>query len=144
MSFETCFPVRFGDVDHARVMYLPRYFHLFHQTLEEWFGEALQIPYAELVNERNLGFPTVHADTRFRAPLRYGDRVAVALHVQRISARSLVCVYTLRRETDRAVMAEATITTVCVDNATFAAVSIPDDVRAKIEAYIEGQEAPIE
>lgn len=139
MSFETRFPVRFGDVDHARVVYLPRYFHMFHQTLEEWFGKELGMAYSHIVGERDIGFPTVHADASFRHPLRYGDIVVASLCVQNMTARTLVCSYVLAREHDRLVAAEAVITAACVRNETFRSIAIPADIRTRIETYVDGQ-----
>ena len=34
MKFSAEFSVRFGEVDQARVVYYPRFFHYFHQAFE--------------------------------------------------------------------------------------------------------------
>ena len=80
-TFTSDFTVRFGEVDRAQVLYYPRFFHLFHQTFEEWFGGALGVPYPEVVDNENLGFPTVKVETEFLKPLRYGDRVRIVLEL---------------------------------------------------------------
>jgi 4-hydroxybenzoyl-CoA thioesterase len=45
MKFSAEFSVRFGEIDQARVVYYPRFFHYFHQTFEEWFARALGVSY---------------------------------------------------------------------------------------------------
>ena len=37
MPFEFATPVRFADVDHAGIVYYPRFFHYFHMAFEELF-----------------------------------------------------------------------------------------------------------
>ena len=133
MAYAQEFVVRFGDVDHARVVYLPRYFHYFHQTFESWFGDAVGVSYVALVTDRNLGFPSVRLDTEFRNPLRYGDKVRVELELAEVGHRSITVRYTAVRLPDEVVAARATIKTVVIDNDTFASVSIPGDVRARLE-----------
>ena len=129
------FAVRFGDIDQARVMYYPRFFHYFHQALERWFDEALGVSYSELVIQQNIGFPSVKVDTEFTAPLRYGDRVGIGIEIVDIGAKSLTLRYTATRLSDGKVSARATITTVAIDNDTFKSISIPDEWRERFEGY---------
>ncbi len=133
MSFEHEITVRFGDVDHARVVYLPRYFHYCHQALEEWFAAVLGVPYVDVVSTMGVGFPTVEASARFRAPLRYGDRVRVRVVLERLGRRSMACTYRLVRG-DGVTAAEIRLTTACVDHATFRAVEIPPGLRERLAA----------
>ena len=46
--------VRFGECDPAGVVYYPIFFNWFHECMEVWFEEALQTPYAEVI--QNIGF----------------------------------------------------------------------------------------
>lgn len=135
MKFATELPVRFGEIDHAHVVYYPRFFHYFHQAFEEWFGRALGVSYPELVNRENIGFPSVRVETEFVKPLRYGDRVRVEIEVEDIGRTSLTLRYTAVRLPDGAVSARATIKTVAIDNSTFTPVSIPDAWRRRFETF---------
>ena len=128
------FDVRFGDIDHAHVMYYPRFFHYFHQAFERWFDEALGVSYPELVNEHNIGFPSVKVETEFLAPLRYGDRVAIGIEIADVGRKSLTLRYTATRLPDSVVSARARITTVAIDDS-FQSVAIPDAWRARFEKY---------
>jgi hypothetical protein len=44
-------------------------------ALEEFFGQELEIDYPVLIDEHHLGLPTVHLETDFSRPLRYGDSI---------------------------------------------------------------------
>ena len=41
MSFRTSIKVRFGDVDHAGIVYYPRFYIYFHEKLLKEFYAAL-------------------------------------------------------------------------------------------------------
>lgn len=135
MKYAVEFPVRFGDVDHARVVYYPRFFHYFHQTFENWFGEALGVPYPVVVTRENIGFPSVRVETQFTSPLRYGDTARVELELVEIGSRSITVRYTVVRMSDSAVSAVATVTTAVVDNDTFRATTIPRGLRDRLERF---------
>src|SRR6266436_6043673 len=70
MAFRTSVPVRFGDVDHAGIVFYPKFFVYFHEAFERFFDDA-RITYERLIAERRIGFPTVHIDCDYLAPLRY-------------------------------------------------------------------------
>lgn len=79
--------VRFGSCDPVGIVYFPRYFDWFHQAMEAWFGEALGIPYHEVL--RTHGFPAVHTEADYRRPCFFGERVVVELRVGTIGQSSM-------------------------------------------------------
>ena len=135
MKFTTELPVRFGEIDQAGVVYYPRFFHYFHQAFEEWFRQALGIPYPDLVRKEGIGFPSVRVETEFMKPLRYGDRARVHIEVLEVGKKSLTLGYELVRVPDGEVSARATIKTVAIDNASFSSVPIPDAWRERFERF---------
>jgi 4-hydroxybenzoyl-CoA thioesterase len=135
MKFATELPVRFGEIDQAGVVYYPRFFHYFHQAFEEWFGQALGVSYPDLVVKENIGFPSVHVESEFVKPLRYGDRARVEIEVVEIGRTSLTLRYELIRLPDGVTSARATITTVAINNTSFSAVPIPDAWRQRFERF---------
>ena len=135
MKFSAEFSVRFGEIDQARVVYYPRFFHYFHQAFEEWFAGALGVSYPDLVLKENVGFPSVRVETEFLTPLRYGDRIRVDLELVDIGRTSITVGYTLVRLTDGAVSARATIKNVAIDNDTFKPVPITDAWRRRFEKF---------
>jgi 4-hydroxybenzoyl-CoA thioesterase len=132
-------PVRFGDCDPAGILYYPRYFDLYHQTMEQWFSDALGLPYADVLRERKIGVPTVSAKTEYRAPLEFGDIASVTLRIEEIGTTSLRFVYEVRGPGGR-LCAEAWIVTVWMDlnpaHERFRrSIPAPPDVRAQVERF---------
>ena len=137
MIFSAEFDVRFGEIDHARVVYYPRFFHYFHQTFEEWFGRALGVPYADVVSKGHLGYPTVRVETEFLKPLSYGERIRVDLELREIGNASITVGYTITRLSDGAVSARAVIKNVSIDD-NFEPAPITDEWRERFERFRKG------
>jgi 4-hydroxybenzoyl-CoA thioesterase len=135
MKFSAEFSVRFGEIDQARVVYYPRFFHYFHQTFEEWFSIALGVSYPDLVLKENVGYPSVRVESEFLSPLRYGDRIRVELELLDIGRTSITVGYTIVRLADGVVSARATIKNVAIDNDTFKPVPISDAWRRRFEKF---------
>jgi 4-hydroxybenzoyl-CoA thioesterase len=129
MPFRTQVPVRFGDVDHAGIVYYPQFFIYFHEAFEDFFDEN-GVAYHKMLNTRHIGFPTVHIETDYRLPLRYGDALDIDLSVPRVGARSATFRYVGFRHRDGLEACSAEITCACVDMSTFRATPIPEDLRA--------------
>ncbi len=129
MAYRTSIKVRFGDVDHAGIVYYPHFYIYFHEAFEDFF-DAVGLSYHDLLDVRRVGFPTVHVSTDYRQPLRYGDSLDIELTVPRLSRRSATFRYTGYRHRDGIHCCTADITTACVDMGTFKPREIPDDLRA--------------
>jgi len=128
MQFRTQVQVRFGDVDHAGIVYYPQFFIYFHEAFEDFFDENGHA-YHLMLNQRHVGFPTVHIETDYKLPLRYGDALDIELSVPKVGARSATFLYVVFRHRDGQQACRAEITCVCVDMQSFRATSIPDDLR---------------
>lgn len=139
MTYSTEFTVRFGEIDPARVVYYPRFFHYFHQAFESWFENALGVPYGKVLEDHNIGFPSVHVETDFKRPLRYGEKVRIDIDLLEIGKRSITLLYTAVRLPDGKVSAVSTIKTAAIRNDTFKSVDIPDDWRERFEEFKSGQ-----
>lgn len=134
MAFRTSVPVRFGDVDHAGIVFYPKFFVYFHEAFERFFDDN-GFAYHALIGQRRIGFPTVHIDADYEQPLRYGDSLDLEVSVPRIGNRSCAFRYVGYRHRDGKLACEATITCACVDMARFEAIAIPDDLRALFERF---------
>ena len=128
MAYRTSIQVRFGDVDHAGIVYYPRFYIYFHEAFEDFFNDA-GMAYHRMLDGEHVGFPTVHVETDFRQPLRYGDSLDVELTVPKLSRRSATFRYVGYRHRDGVHCVTATITTACVDMKSFQAREIPDHMR---------------
>lgn len=134
-------PVRFADVDHAGIVYYPRFFHYFHLAFEELFRARMgPRAYVDLLDRERVGFPAVHAEADYRAPLRFGDTAQVELSVARLGASSITFGYRVVRAAEDAAGAHparpaelcAVGQVVCavVDLAAFKATAVPPAIAA--------------
>lgn len=135
--------VRFGDCDPAGIVYFPRFFHFFHEAMESWFDDVLQVPYAGLIQGRKLGFPAVHTEADFAAPCAFGDEIAVEQRVVGLGRTSLRFAYRVRAHGDPAAPVRLTGATVCVvmdldpQRPSFRRpVELPPDLRARIQPLV--------
>lgn len=134
-------PVRFADVDHAGIMYYPRFFHLFHVTFEElWRARIGPRAYAELIDRDRVGFPAVRAECEFKAPLRFGDTSEIEVTIPRLGEKSITFRYRVFRAADdrpRVLCAEGQVVCAVVDLAKFVAIAIPAHVTALLADLVE-------
>lgn len=133
MSFSVQLPVRFADIDHAGIVYYPRFFHLFHLAFEElWRARVGARAYAELIDRDRVGFPAVRAECDFKGPLRFGDTAELEVSIPRLGTRSITFRYRVYRAADdardRSLCAEGQVVCAVVDLARFVAVPVPERV----------------
>lgn len=99
--FRHTVPVRFADVDHAGIVYYPRFFHYFHLAFEELFRQRMGArAYVDLLDRKRVGFPAVRAECDYKAPLRFGDIMDIELSIARLGNRSLTFRYQVYRRDD--------------------------------------------
>lgn len=135
--FRCDIPVRFSDIDHAGIVYYPRYFHLFHVAFEElWRARVGSRAYAELIDRDRVGFPAVKAECDFHAPLKFGDTASVEVTIVRLGTKSITFRYRVRRD-DATLCAEGRVTCAVVDLARFVAVPIPERVVTLLSDLVE-------
>jgi len=134
-------PVRFADVDHAGIVYYPRFFDLFHVAFEElWRTRLGPRAYSELIDRDRVGFPAVRAECDFHAPLRFGDSVEIEVTIARLGAKSITFRYRMFRAADerpRELSAEGKVVCAVVDLARFVAVAIPERVVDLLRDLVE-------
>jgi 4-hydroxybenzoyl-CoA thioesterase len=129
--FQTQILVRFGDLDAAGIAYYPRLVNFLHEAFEDFFVGHVGTPYP-LVFKEGLAFPTVKIEMEFLSPVHYGDRVDIAVVVEKVGRSSVQIRY------EAAVAGKpvfkARNTTVVVDMKTFKSMRLPDWLREKFEA----------
>ena len=85
--------VRFGEVDQAQIVYYPRLFHYCHLAMEDFCESELGLPYAVVIKERRIGFPTVHVEADFTAPMPFGADLSIEVSYLRIGKSSVTTRY---------------------------------------------------
>jgi 4-hydroxybenzoyl-CoA thioesterase len=140
VTFTFTTPVRFADIDHATIVYFPRFFHMFHLAFEElWQARIGPGGYARLMNHDRIGFPAVHASCDFTAPLRFGDMAVIELAVAQLGARSITWHYKVYREGehDRTLCADGRVVSASVDLDRFVAIAVPERIVAVLQDLVE-------
>jgi len=133
MVYRTQLKVRFGDIDHAGLLYYPRFFHYFHIAFEEFFSECAGVSYDKVLNDERIGFPTVKLATEFRKPVAYGDTLEVAMEALRLGNASATFRFIVYRAGTPEVCARSEHTIVCVDMESFRPTPIPRRLREAFE-----------
>jgi 4-hydroxybenzoyl-CoA thioesterase len=134
-AYRTKLEVRFGDIDQAGIVYYPRFLHYFHVALEEFFSHELGIDYPTVVLRHRIGLPTVHLETDFRKPLRYGDVFEVEVRVLSVGETSIKFGYTAYFEGQDIIAREGHNITVFIEMHTFEKKKVPGWLREKLMAY---------
>ena len=127
--------VRFGHCDPAGIIFTPRYFDLLNETVERFFVEALLIDYYALLAGRRIGLGYVQAACEFLKPSRMGDKLDIAVLIERIGGASYTLVLPILR--DGAEVARGRLITAPTRLDTAQSCPIPPDIRAALEAYKE-------
>ena len=145
MTFEYATPVRFADVDHAGIVYYPRFFHYFHLAFEElWRQRIGPRAYSELIDRDRIGFPAVRAECDFKGPLKFGDTAEIVVSVSRLGTKSITFHYRVYKAADesgdgreRSLAAEGSVICAVVDLAAFVAITVPDRVVTLLQDLVE-------
>jgi 4-hydroxybenzoyl-CoA thioesterase len=125
--FSATYKIRFSDVDHAGILYYPRFLHYFHCCFEDFFERGLGVPYNHLLDVERIGFPTVHMEVDYLKPLRFGDHVEITLGISKIGNKSVHWLYTgdTARENKKVRCVEANLVTVSINMNNFEGIPLP-------------------
>jgi 4-hydroxybenzoyl-CoA thioesterase len=138
-SFQTQRTVRFADCDPAGIVFFPQYLVMLNTQVEQFFDEALHIPYAELIGTRRLGLPTVRLEVDFTAISRHGEQLTLTLMVKKRGQSSLALQHRVHGA-DGELRLAARQVLVCTSLETHASQPLPDDVRDALEPYLADTE----
>ncbi len=144
MTFTYATPVRFADIDHAGIVYYPRFFHFFHLAFEELWRQRMGArAYAELLDRDRVGFPAVRAECDYKGPLKFGDTAEIEVSVARLGTKSITFHYRVYRaadgERERSLSAEGSVVCAVVDLAAFVSIAIPERVVALLSDLVEAR-----
>jgi 4-hydroxybenzoyl-CoA thioesterase len=128
-------PIRFDEVDAARLVFFGRYPQYAHEAMELLFA-SLEGGYSRLILERGIGLPAVDVKMRFTAPVRYGDALIIETRAKHLGTRSAVLEYVMKRKSDGVVAAELDHTIVVTDLVAMKSTDMPADVRAVLQTHL--------
>jgi acyl-CoA thioester hydrolase len=130
--------VYWEDTDAGGVVYHARYLHFFERARSDWL-RGLGFPQQKLKEQAHRVFAVTRMDTRFLAPARLEDELAVSVHVERLRAVSVMFRQTAHRVIDGELLATAEVHAACLNSDTFKPARPPDDMMAAIERYQQQQ-----
>jgi len=129
--------IEFPMVDLAQIAFYPRIYDLAHRCFEQAWALMCEQTYPHIINEMRLGFPVVHINSEFHAPIKYGDCVSMEMNISHLGTRSLEWQYRLTNQHGILVWS-STQMTVCVDMETMQSKDIPESLRRGLSNHLSG------
>ncbi len=132
------YAVRFGEIDHAGVMYYPALFDRIHRAFEDFWFAATGRTYAQILDGDGIGFPLLDVQATFKRPFRFGEQLRIKFSVLRIGNKSLTFRVDLcgaDDPEDAPPRARARLVTAVISMGAFAPTPLPDAYRAALEPY---------
>jgi 4-hydroxybenzoyl-CoA thioesterase len=126
--------IRFSHCDPGGIVHFPRFFDMIDAAVEDWFAQALALPFDGMHLAQRFGFPIVHTQCEFLRPCRIGERLVLELSVARIGRASLdlrLCGGIGGEERIRARNLRSMMSL-----ETYRAMPIPADLRARMTPYV--------
>jgi YbgC/YbaW family acyl-CoA thioester hydrolase len=135
-EFKVIRRVEFSETDMAGIMHYSNFFR-FMETAEHAFFRSLGTSIVES-REPRLGWPRVHAECDFRAPVYFEDEVEIHLLVTAKKSKALSYTFIFRKlnATPPVEVARGALTVVCVQHqkdGAMSACAIPKTVAEQIQ-----------
>ena len=128
--------VEFSDTDMAGIVHHAVYYR-YMESAEHAFFRSLGMTVAPPKNNSSVGWPRVHTEADFSAPLRFEDEVEIHLLVAEKKSKALTYAFRLRKlnASEPYEVARGKITVVCIKmvNGKMKATNIPKAIADKIE-----------
>lgn len=128
-------PVEYPMLDGANIAFYPRIFDLAHRFFEQCWLEMCGIGYPEMINSKKIGFPVVHIESDFSAPMRYGDEIIATIWIDEIGNKSLTWNYKFHNQNGDLLWTSKQVT-VCVDMDSLKPQIIPDYLRNELQKHL--------
>lgn len=125
--------VRWGEADAARIAYTGKFPHFAMEALDDFFLEVLGENWYLNTVERNRGNPFVHLSLDFMSPLTPEDTVQIAVWIEKLGRSAIT--FWVEGHVPGAKSFTGRFVTVCVRYPENKSIDIPEDVRARAEAY---------
>ena len=127
--------VEFSETDMAGIMHYSNFFK-FMETAEHAFYRSIGLSVVMKDADPPLGWPRVHAECDYSAPLRFEDLVEVHMLVKEKKNKALTYAFRIYKiDSERTEVARGALTVVCVthDNGEMKAVKIPKKLADQIQ-----------
>jgi 4-hydroxybenzoyl-CoA thioesterase/acyl-CoA thioester hydrolase len=127
--------VEFHETDLAGIVHFSN-FYRYMETAEHEFMRSLGHAIHQQMGDTEIGWPRVSATCEFRKPARNDDILTIRVSIEEIRTRSIRYRFRFFIDLNEPPIAIGRIAAVCVkfENGGIAAVPIPDQIRADLEA----------
>jgi 4-hydroxybenzoyl-CoA thioesterase len=139
--FETRLTVLFQHCDPAGIVFFPRWFEMLNQVVEIWFDDGLGCTFRELHLNRNCGVPAIRTDADYKSPGLLGEKLLWRLGVVTLGGSSIALKVSAIGEDGRVRVAFDHTIIFAEMGPPPKAKRVPDDLRARMEAFVIGADA---
>ncbi|HXD86883.1 MAG TPA: thioesterase family protein [Urbifossiella sp.] len=131
--FTTTRRVEFGDTDMAGIMHFANFFR-FMESAETDFLHAHGLTVSWRADGVKWGFPRVSVSCDFAKPARFEDVLTVAVHVEKVGAKSVSYRFDFSNQRGEAIAVGRITTVFCRSTGPdhLESVEMPDEMRAKL------------
>jgi 4-hydroxybenzoyl-CoA thioesterase len=126
--------IRFSHCDPAGIVYFVNFFDMVGGVVEDWFRDAVGLPFQEMHLERRIGFPIVKTGCEFFRPAHLGDTLRLELAVARLGRSSIEFVVRGLVGGEEKFCARHKVALVSLDS--WRPLPIPEDMRAKMQPFV--------
>jgi acyl-CoA thioester hydrolase len=139
MKFSVEEYVRWEDIDAAGIINYQAYLRFFGLAEVELF-RSCGLSYKYLFEELGVWLPRVHVECDFHDPVRLDELLVVEAFFGNIGRTSIQLDFEVRRKGDvsRKLVATGRYVLVTVRQGEFKPVPVPEELREKVAAYVEG------
>jgi len=130
--------VKFKHCDTAGIVFYPRYFEMLNDTIEDWF-DVLALPFNEM-HKANMGIPMVNIECNFKQTSFLGEVLQKELSVIKLGKSSCALKIEFIEKKDKSLRVEFFCTIVSIDLAKKASNVWSDELKNKMNKYIENKD----
>ena len=129
--------VGWGDCDPAQIAYTARIPEWGLRAIENWYRKCLGVDWYSINLRHGLGTPFVSMECNFTNPITPDHILETVTYVSRLGQRSLS--HRVEGSQDNTLCFTMNTTAAFVDASSMQSVLIPENARARIQQYVEGQ-----
>lgn len=124
--------VQFAETDMAGVMHFSNYFRLMEEVEHAWWRSLGLSVFMTDETSPKLSWPRVKVNCEYAAPARFEDTLELRHHVTRVGEKSVEQEVAFFREGRQIARGSMTVVCCAMTANGFQAVSIPQEIRARI------------
>ena len=125
--------VRYADTDKMGYLYYGHYAKFYEIGRTETLRQA-GMTYRDMEEIAGIMLPVVHMESRFLRPAHYDDNIEIVTIVKEMPTKMITFQHELFNE-EKKLLNTATVKLFFIDMKTGSRVSIPDDLKEKMEPY---------